>query len=442
MEVSPQMVESLNRILSAALSQGQNRAFARLSELCDRFGCRLSGSEALERAIDWCLEGLRADGLEGVRGEECHVPRWVRGNESATLIQPRRQALGMLGIGSSVGTPPEGVQAEVIVVSDADECKRAEQDGRARGHIVLFNKKFTRYGESVEFRLHGATRAAQMGAVAALVRSVCPASLHTPHTGTLVAPSAADKIVPAACITTEDADLLQRLCAAGSKPVVQLQMEAKTLPDVLSRNVVAELRGRETPEEIVVVGGHIDSWDVGQGAHDDAQGCIAAWEAVRLIASLGLRPRRTVRVVMWTNEENGHRGADAYLANHRHEVHDHVAAIESDMGCFRAVGFGLSAGGATKAALGGLLKHLGQVGADRVFDDGRGVDISPLIDAGVPGLLLRLDDEWWERDYFRLHHTAADTVDKVDPAHLRQNVAALAGLVYLLAECPQRLPRE
>ncbi|MHB1170573.1 MAG: M20/M25/M40 family metallo-hydrolase, partial [Longimicrobiales bacterium] len=311
-----------DRLIDAALAD--TAAWERLTYLVDRFGSRFSGSESLEAAHEWILAEMERDGLENVRGEPVMVPHWVRGEESATLIEPRRQELPMLGLGGSIATPPEGITAEVLVVGSFDELE--QRAAEARGRIVLFDVPFTTYGETVRYRSQGAIAAARAGAVASLIRSVTPYSMKTPHTGGM---SYSDDVprIPHAAITVEDAMLLHRMQERGERVVVTLRMSAQMLPDAESQNVIAELRGREFPDEIVVLGGHTDSWDVGQGAMDDAGGVVAAWEAVRLMKELGLRPRRTVRVVGWTNEENGLRGANAYRDAHRDELDDHVLAI-------------------------------------------------------------------------------------------------------------------
>ena len=307
----PPFQASADRIIEAALAD--STAYVRLAEMADAYGHRLSGSQALEDAIDWMLAKMEADGLDHVRGEEVMVPHWVRGEESATLIEPRREPLAMLGMGNSVGTPEGGITAEVLVVGSFDEL--AVRADEVAGKIVLYNVPFTTYGQTVPYRTRGASEAARYGAVASLVRSVGPVSLQTPHTGTLVYDDELPRI-PHAALTIEGAELLQRMQDRGERVVVTLDMEAEMLPDARSRNVVAELVGRESPEEIVVIGGHIDSWDVGQGVVDDAGGVVASWEAVRLLKALGLQPRRTIRVVGWTNEENGLRGGKAYRDAH------------------------------------------------------------------------------------------------------------------------------
>ncbi len=420
------------RIIDAALADSS--AFARLSYLVDTFGPRFSGTPQLERAIDWVLEAMRQDGLENVRGDTVMVPRWVRGNEALELRQPYRKKLAVLGLGGSVATPPEGIEAEVLVVRSFEELEARRNE--ARGRIVVFNVPFTTYGETVRYRVLGAVAAARAGAVASLVRSVTPRSLYTPHTGGMRYEEGVPRI-PHAALTVEDAELLQRLQDRGQQPRLWLYMEAQTLPDVPSRNVVAELVGRERPEEIVVVGGHLDSWDVGQGAMDDAGGCVAAWEAVRLLKRLGLRPRRTIRVVLWTNEENGLRGALAYRDRYRDELDRHVLAIESDAGVFRPEGFGFTGSTEALSLVRAVARLLQPIGADRVWEGGGGADISPLMREGVPGMGLRVDGS----RYFWYHHTDADTIDKLDPHELNLCIAALAVMAYVIADLPDPLPR-
>ncbi|MEX0748235.1 MAG: M28 family peptidase, partial [Rhodothermales bacterium] len=286
--------DEARQIIDAALQN--ERAFDRLAYMVDTFGPRFSGTPALENAIDWVLGQMRQDGLENVRGEEVVVPRWVRGEESLRMLEPRTEKLALLGLGGSVGTPVEGITADVLVVRSFEELEKRGAD--AAGRIVLFNAPFTSYGETVAYRTDGASRAARHGAVASLIRSVGPASMYTPHTGMMRYEDGVQEI-PHAAITLEDAEMLQRMFDRGQRIRLTLKMEARTLPDVPSRNIIAEIRGTTNPEEVIVLGGHIDSWDVGQGAMDDGGGCVAAWEAVRLLKELNLRPRRTVRVVLW-----------------------------------------------------------------------------------------------------------------------------------------------
>ncbi len=424
--------EVADRLIDAALAD--SFAYERLTELTDRFGHRFSGSENLERAIDWILERMREDGLENVRGEPVLVPKWVRGNESLELVSPRRAKLPMLGLGGSVGTPPEGIRAEVLVVGSFEELEARKNE--ARGRIVLLNAPFTSYGQTVTYRVVGAVAAARAGAVASLIRSVTPFSMRTPHTGQMRYDPETPQI-PHAAITVEDADMMQRMQARGERIEVLLKMEAQQFPDVYSQNVIGEIVGWQYPDEIVVMGGHIDSWDVGQGAMDDGGGSVAAWEAVRLMRHLGLKPRRTVRVVLWTNEENGLRGARSYRDEHRHEIGNHVLAIESDGGVFKPLGFGFSGSERAFRTVSEIGALLDRIGAGTITRGGGGADIGPLMELGVPGMGLRVQGQ----KYFWYHHTEADTVDKLDPREMAECVAAMAVLAYVAADLPERLPR-
>jgi carboxypeptidase Q len=421
-----------DRIIAAALADSS--AYQRLGELVDRFGPRLSGSENLERALDWILEQMRADGLQNARGEPVMVPRWVRGAESAELVEPRRRRLPVLSLGGSVGTPQGGITAEVVVVGGYDEL--TARAAEAQGKIVLFDVPFTSYGETVQYRWGGAVAAAKAGAVASLLRSVTPHSLQSPHTGVMGYEEGTPRI-PHVAVTVEDAMMMRRMIERGDRVVVHLEVGAETLPDVPSRNAVAELTGRERPDEVVVLGGHVDSWDVGQGAMDDGGGIVASWEALRLLTRLGLRPRRTVRVVLWTNEENGLRGGQGYRDQHRAELDRHVLAIESDAGVFRPTGYGFSGSDSAYAIVRQVGRLLDGIGAGRIERGGGGADIGPIMAEGVPGMGLNVEDE----KYFWYHHSDADTVDKLDPREMAQCVAALAVMAYVVADLPEALPR-
>ena len=420
------------RIIGAALTD--DTAYRRLAWLTDRIGHRLSGSEALERAVEWALAEMRRDRLDNVRAEKVTVPHWVRGEESLELVEPSSLKLPMLGLGGSEGTPPEGITAEAVVVRNFDELEALGE--RVRGRVVVYNVPVTNYGQTVAYRGAGASRAARYGAVAALVRSVTPVSLQTPHTGSLRYLENTPR-VPAAAVTVEGAELLQRMYERGERPRVRLKMQARFLPDAESANVVAELRGRERPDEVVLVGGHLDSWDVGQGAHDDGGGCVVSWEVVRLLKELNLRPRRTIRVVLFTNEENGLRGGNAYRDAHRAALANHVLAIESDSGVYRPTGFGLSsrASAQARADMREIAKLLSGIRADRIDPDGGGADIGPIMAEGVTGASLNVDGS----HYFDIHHTHADTLDKVSPQELAACVAAMAVMAYVVADMPDRL---
>lgn len=410
-------------------------AYDRLGRLVDTFGHRLSGSASLEAAIDWILARMKEDGLERVRGEPVSVPRWTRGAESAELVKPRSARLAMLGLGGSVATPKRGITAPVLVVGSFEELERRAPE--AKGRIVLFDVPFTQYEATRRYRTDGPSAAARAGAVACLIRSVASSSIRSPHTGATRYDSTVTRI-PAAALSVEDAMMLHRFQDRGEPVVVTLRMSARTLPDAPSRNVVAELVGREKPDEVVVLGGHIDSWDVGQGAMDDGGGSVAAWEAVRLMHRLGLRPRRTVRVVLWTNEENGGRGAAAYAEAHAGELAKHVLAMESDNGAFNPKGYVLAASDSAAGVVGrvaGLLGAIGATGVQRVTES-PAADITPLAEAGVPAVELDVDGT----RYFWYHHTEGDTLDKLDPAELARCVAVMAVMAYVVADLPEALP--
>ncbi|HXY68335.1 MAG TPA: M20/M25/M40 family metallo-hydrolase [Gemmatimonadales bacterium] len=440
------------RLIAAATAD--TAAWLRLAELTDTFGPRISGSRSLEDALDWVLAQMAGDGLENVHGEPAMVPHWVRGRESLELLEPRRTPLPMLGLGRSVGTPAGGITAPVLVVSDTLELRARAAE--ARGKIVLFDAPYVSYGQTVAYRWNGAVWAAQAGAVAALLRSVSPFEMRQPHTGVTHYDSTACVLpvaggasagagsgcqpvrpIPFAAISIEDAAMLHRMQGRGQRVVVTLRMDARMLPDVPSRNVVAELKGAERPDEVVVLSGHLDSWDVGTGAMDDAGGFVAAWQALLVMKRLGLRPRRTVRLVGWTNEEYGTRGGLAYRDAHAGELARHDVAIESDGGVFRPVGFGFTGSDSAFAVVRAVGPLLAAIGADTISRGGGGTDIEPIMDRGVPGMSLNDDG----RRYFWYHHSDADTVDKLDPRDVAKCVAAMAVMGYVLADLPEPLPR-
>ena len=422
--------DAASRLLGEALAT--DFAWQRLAELGDTFGPRLSGSRALENAIDWAVAEMKKDGLENVRKEPVKVPHWVRGRESLEIISPHPDALVMLGLGNSVGTPADGVEGDVLVVGSFDELEALGP--KVKGRIVLYNVPFTSYGETVRYRGSGPSRAAALGAVAALVRSVGPPGLRTPHTGALDYASDAPKI-PAAAVTTEDADRLQRMVNRGTTVRLRLKMEARMLPDADSFNVVGEIRGRERPDEVVVVGGHFDSWDVGTGSTDDGGGTVVTWDALRIMKKLNLRPRRTVRVVLWTNEENGLRGGTAYRDRYRDQLASHVLMLESDSGVFRPTGFGFSGSDAARRKVEGIATLLRGIQADRIGPAGGGADIGPSVEAAqIPAMSLEVAG-----NYFLLHHTPADTVDKIDPMDMARASGAIAVMTYVIADMAERL---
>ena len=430
--IKSKYVETSLKIISKSLTD--STAYNRLGYMCDTFGPRLSGSKNLENAINWILKEMNSDGLENVRGEKVAVPTWIRGKESATLLSPFKKELSMLGLGGSIATPRGGLKAEVIVVNDWDELE--SRSNEVPGKIVLFNAPFTSYGETVAYRYSGASAAAKHGAVASLIRSIGPWSMNTPHTGVMAYNDDVQK-TPHAALTMEDAMMLSRIHDRGNKIIVKLDMNARMVADRWSHNVLGEIKGSIYPEEVVVVGGHIDSWDVGQGAHDDGGACIASWEVLRLIKELGLKPKRTIRCVMWTNEENGGKGNKGYRDMHMDEMDKHVLAIESDGGVFSPKGFGFSGNDSARKIVEEIHALMKPIGANTISEGGRAADVAPLNDEGVPVMSLKVEGS----KYFWYHHTNADTFDKVDFNEFNRCIAAMAIMAYVVADLDEPLPR-
>jgi len=419
-------------IIDRAMSDSQG--YDRLGEMLDTFGPRLSGSTNLEKTLEWIIDEMNKDGLDNVHGEEVMVPKWVRGKESATMTAPWEKDLAILGLGGSVGTGPRGLSGEVLVVDSFDDL--TAKASQAKGKIILYNVPFTTYGKTVQYRYRGASEAAKVGGIASLVRSVGPYSMNTPHTGTSAYEDGVKKI-PHAAITLEDAAMMGRMAKRGLTVKVSLYMEAQTYEDALSHNVMGEIKGSEYPDEVIVLGGHIDSWDAGQGAHDDGGGCVAAWQAVKLIKDLGLKPKRTIRAVMWTNEENGLRGGEAYRDAHFDNLDNHILAMESDAGVFKPSGFGFSGPDESLKILQDIGTLLYRIDSGKITKGGGGADIGPIMREGVPGMGLKVDGS----RYFWYHHTAADTFDKVDQDEFNRCIATMAVMAYVVADMDERLPR-
>jgi carboxypeptidase Q len=424
-----------DRLIDGAMKDSS--AYNRLAELVDTFGPRPVGSTSLENAIDWIVAQMKRDGLENVHTEPVMVPHWVRGRESAALVAPYRGPLHILGLGRSVGTPAGGITAPVLVVHDFADLKA--HAAQAKGKIVLFDypfdsskPPFKAYEEAVIYRYAGADSAARYGGLAALVRSVASFSLSTPHTGGMGYGDTTARAhhVPAAAISVEDADMLSRIQARGQSIRVTLSMEAHMLSDAKSRNVIAEVRGTEHPDEIIVLGGHIDSWDVGQGAMDDGGGSVAAWEALRLIKQLGLKPKRTIRVVLWVNEEMGGRGGDAYRDAHKAELSKTKFALESDNGVFTPRGIRLTGPDSLLPVVKQLIAPLARLGVTEAIKGEPEADVTPLVEAGVPGLALDIDGS----RYFWYHHSDADMMNALDPHQVALCVATMGVVVMGAAD--------
>ncbi len=433
---APKSVEETNPELNALLDASLNSDYTydKLGELCDTIGPRLTGSPQMKKAIEWSMNSMREAGFDSVWTEPVVVPYWTRGQEWARCTAPVEFDLILSGLGLSDGTGPEGIEAEVLAVRDFEELEaRADE---VPGKIVLFNPPWQGYSKTVQYRVHGASKAARHGAVAALVRSVTGNSLGAPHTGMMHYAEDAPRI-PTAALTVEDAGRLHRMCQRGLKPVVKLYMEAQNHEDTISYNVVGDIRGSQWPEEIVLVGGHLDSWDVGTCAQDDGAGVALSLGAAQMILKQELRPLRTVRVVHFTCEEMGGHGGRAYLEAHRFELENHVFALESDAGSYTPLGFSVDADSLVIEHITELAAPLARIapGSWKIRQGGSGVDIGPIVRSGVPGAGHWVDTT----HYFDVHHSLADTFEKIDPDLLARNVAVIAGLIFAVADEPVSL---
>jgi carboxypeptidase Q len=398
-------------------------------------GARLAGSPEANRAVDWAERAMRAVGLNNVHREPVRLVRWVRGAEAAELVAPRSHPLQVLGLGGTVATPPSGVTAEVVEVDSIEALHRLGSG--ARGKMVLFNREMaptvdgSGYEHVVLLRRAGAIEAARVGAVAALIRSTGTGDPKLPHTGATQYDDGVDRI-PFAALSAEDALLLHRMIKDGRAPRVRLRLGGHMEEEVESANVVGEIPGSDRASEIVLIGAHLDSWDVGRGALDDAAGCALVLEVARLLGAAS--PRRTVRVVLFMNEERGLSGARAYADLHASEVSRHVVALEADAGAGRPLGFYAS----TVALVKKLSAPLESVhAADVVESEEAGADLRFLIEKGVPVVSLRQD----MTHYFDWHHTMGDTIDKIEPTAFKQALAALTVMTYGLSNSDETLPR-
>ncbi len=420
-----------DKLIAAALAD--HEGYDRLTYLCYRIGARLSGSTALDRAVQWSVEQMKAAGLTNVQVIPTKVPHWERGAESGRIVAPVDKPLHMLGLGMSVGTPAGGITADAIAVETFDDLAKLGRE-KIQGKIVVYNEEYHGYGPTRVYRATGAARAAAFGAAAVLVRSATPLAMQIPHTGEMNYDDAQPKI-PAAAISPEDAMMIAKLCEQGVPVRVHLEMGARMFPDADSGDVIGEIRGKTHPEQVVVIGGHLDSWDVGQGAQDDGASIIACLQALALIHKLGLQPQRTLRVAFWVNEENGGRGGDSYRAWIGDKIKDQVAAIEMDGGAEAPRGYGAGVDAHSLDMLNQIGKLLEKVGAGEIRPGGGGSDIQPLLRDGVAGL----SESTSGAHYFDWHHTEADTLDKVNIDDFRKNMASLAVMSFALADMPERV---
>lgn len=414
----------------------QNRSIVLLRELC-AIGPRLSGSEPYDKAVKWSRSTMEGLGFDRVWLEPVMVPHWVRGpKEEAVVIPAKRRMLmpvHVAALGGSIATADGGVIGEVLEVRSFDELRSFGE--ATRGKVIFFNRPMDRaflntfpaYGGAVDQRGRGAIEAARAGGLAAIVRSITTRIDTVPHTGAMYYHDSIPKI-PSAAISTLDADRLSELLKAEPGTKLRLTLTCQTLPDAPTSNVIGEIRGSEFPNEVIVIGGHLDSWDKGDGAHDDGAGCVQSIEAVRLLKELGLKPKRTIRAVMFANEENGLRGGTAYAAVQR-PGERHVAAIESDEGGFMPRGFGVSDSAAYRR-IKTWESLFAFMGADRIVSGGGGADISPLMRQGVPGIGLNVETQ----RYFDHHHSDNDTIEAVNERELALGAAAMAILAYVIAQ--------
>jgi len=447
---SAQTLADLTKLQQAALAS--DYAYRQVAHLSNNIGPRLTGSAQAQKAVEYVAAELKALGLE-VQLEKVTVQHWVRGEETAALVdyagmaEKTTQKIVLTALGGSVATPSTGLTAEVIVVRNFDELQSLGRD-KVAGRIVLFDYHYDKlmaaqghageaYGQAVKYRADAPSAAARLGAVAALIRSVGGAEYRLPHTGQTDYAKDVPKI-PAAAVTAEDADLIAFLAPQG--PVrMRLLLTPQQLPDVTSYNVIGDLKGTEQPEKIVIVSGHLDSWDLGTGAIDDGAGVAVAMEAANLMQQLHLHPKRTLRVIAWMNEENGLAGGKAYAKDHEQEISDHFAVMEIDGGAGHPLGITFGPKPEAKALLEPVAKILQESGAGILSfsEHAGGADVGPLTKKGVPGFSPIQDN----RTYFHYHHTAADTLDKIVPHELAENAAVVAVTAYALANLEGPLPR-
>ncbi|KAJ1669894.1 hypothetical protein GGF38_001909 [Coemansia sp. RSA 25] len=456
---SPETLETVDKLLHAGFDQRNTVAWDRLAEMTDMYGHRMTGSRAYDRSAAWVVQTANSQdaGLTAYT-EPVWVNQWTRGSESLRLFAPTRDngfvQIPLLGLGNSIRTPRDGIEANVIPIHSFDELQQLG-NGSIAGNIVLYNFHFSSYDAVVKFRSRGAVEAAKHGALAVLVRSVTPDSeFNSIHTG-----SSTRATIPAAAISPADANMIERMYTRAQTsntddhhhhafPRVKLVMNARLEENAKqSDNVIIDLKGSAHPEEIVLLSGHFDSWDVGVGAMDDGAGAFLAWEAARLIALTGRAPRRTIRVVMWNNEETLQRGAKAYYKQHEHEIKQHKFAFESDIGVFEPWGLAVAANAKMVANLrnygSDLIKILGAGNVTSSDVEGPGQDIAILCEHGVPCAgFLSVNPEngavpgqpHWEDHYFRYHHASSDRMEVIDKHQLRRSAAALAAWAYLIAD--------
>lgn len=414
---------------------GENQSYNRLSDFTDKFGSRLSGTKNLENSIDYMLNALQKDGLDNVHGEVVNVTHWERNMEYATLLEPRVKDIALSGLGSSVGTGDDGITADVIVVRSFGDLDSRAND--VPGKIVVYNQNFVSYPATSGYRVLGASKASKYGAVATLIRSVTPQSIYSPHTGIQFYTGSVKKI-PTACITVEDAEFLDRVQSRGESIRIKLFMGAVNYNMSQSRNTVAEIKGSMYPEQTILVSGHLDSWDVGEGAMDDGGGAFISWQALSIINGLGIKPKRTIRLVMWTDEEAGGVGSQQYYQEHKDEAKNISILFESDEGVFTPYGMLFTGAPKAKAVMAQIGQLLNAVNSSEVYDNGGGTDVNWWRKDGVPTASIANHNE----KYFWFHHSNGDTMTVLDPVEMNLCSAVWATYAYVLANMDELLPRD
>ncbi|HXC17699.1 MAG TPA: M20/M25/M40 family metallo-hydrolase [Holophagaceae bacterium] len=437
-----------DKLIQTAKDESGRHAYDTLEVLTDDIGNRISGSPQLVKAEAWAAAQMKAAGLQNVHMEAAEVPHWVRGAESCDLLTQHTMPLDMIGLGGSVGTPAGGIEADVVAVGSFDEFAKLP-DSAIKGKIVLFDEPYEGYGKTVAYRGAGPSVAAKRGAIACLIRTVGTASLGNPHTGVTHYEDGVAKI-PAAALSIEHASMLHRLCAKGETVRLRLKMDARMLGTVTNHNVIGEIPGSEKPNEVVILSGHLDSWDVGQGAQDDGIGAVLSLEAARTMLKAGLHPKRTVRVIFWTCEEWGGIGAEAYAKAHKSDSPNVVAAFESDSGNGRIQGFSVDLHGESRGPAedrGGdpterkavaVMNTIGPIlpeGARKMSAGSSGEDVGFLVGDGAVGIGVGHDAS----RYFDVHHSKADTFDHINYEDLVHNVQAYSVMAFVLADMPGKL---
>jgi len=428
----------IKRISDEILTNGT--AYSNLRFLCKQVGPRLSGSAQAEKAVRETARMLKEVGADTVWLQECMVPHWVRGEKEEAILKMAngvKKPLKVTALGNSVGTSAAGITAYVVEVRTMDELNQLGEAG-IKGKIVFFNHKmnptfirtFQAYGEAGIYRFRGPSMAAKYGAVGVIVRSLASNLDDHPHTGATGYIDSFPKI-PAVAISTNDAELLSRTLKLRMAPsMVYFKTNCKMMPDVKSYNVIGEIRGSEFPNEVITVGGHLDSWDLAEGANDDGSGCVQSIEVIRAVKALGVKPRRTIRAVMFMNEENGLKGATQYAVVARTDGKKHIFALESDAGGFTPRGFSISSNDAQKAKLAPWKNLLLPYGSYEFHDFGGGADVSPLKDVGAVTAELLPDSQ----RYFDIHHAETDVFENVSPRELHLGAVNMAALVWLISE--------